>query len=553
MLCFALLALTACSDNLFGSGGSSGSDCRSDIKCWRLKAENEFRSGKYADSYESYSKIVSIDSTASVGYFGMAKAGLWMKGINPFDVFRFFNLEDGEIPFINEEIFVQNRYYQGMKFAYGPLSILERRDSLTALYELHLSNPTNPSQSERVSKFREAFCVDQVCKDTLGKKSDFPLSDREYKYNSYSGGLLISSTAKSLLAIFDLNNDGCIAKRGEPGIDNPGDTANAKAWEDWGCSRNGHGKFDYDLSITLIKDPDGNVTVDLSQIEEELEEILGEYYEAINDPRCSIEEMNKEENVDFCAIPSEISSINEALDGFVGDLEEVINILDNLGMKTGENCEEVDEENYCEEVNNAMKDEIEKYKDYASFYKVGTRIDEDGDGCIDEDLLNGMDNDGDGSKSTDARLAPSDPAKPLTWGITNIMGYHSMTGDPEMDKPIRLPAPQNICNNADCTILSRLWPPDDDESDSVTVIRFTQEPGYWTSNSLEDKLRVAQDTACPPQISLEERKALIGGCWRWYDEEKFVRYWLKRELSPDASRKHPSCVACTTDQCLGKE
>ncbi len=533
ILCFALLALVACSDNLFGS--SSESNCGNDVKCWRLKAENEFRDGNYEASYKSYGEILKLDSTASIGYFGMAKAGLWMKGINPFDVFRYVDTDDDKIPFISDSIVTQNRYLQGMRIAAIPLSKLKTRDSLTTLYELHQKNdPAN--QSDSLSKFREDFCGNSktgACYDnSKNPREPFPLSDMEYKYNSYYGGLLISIMAKTLLEFFDTNEDGCITRRGGiPKVDNPGDEKDTKAWEKWGCEKKGD-RFGYDLPVKLVKDSTGNFSVDLSQTLESIEIDYQYYLDHPDEP-----------------LPQEIDDINKKIDDFNGNMNDVIDILNVSGGES--------EDSWQEEMN--------KYKDFAAFYRVSTRIDEDGDGCIDEELLNGQDNDGDGIKGENSRLASLDPDSPI-FGKTGI--NHSMIGtNPEdpasINNSINLPVvlgyvdisvppedrttPYYICNTSDCSAQTPLW---GDSTGLVTAVGFTQEPGYWITDDLELKLKVAQDTACPPQYDLDFRKINVGGCWQYYDNEKFVNYWLKRKLARDKKRIHPTCEACTSTACL---
>jgi len=537
----AVLSLMSCSDNLFGSSGGS-SNCGKDIKCLRLEAENAFRRGTpdgYRAAHSAYSKIVSIDSTASVGYFGMAKAGLWMEGVNPFEVFSYVKLDSSIIPFVGDPINIKNKYLQGMRSAAVPLSNLQRRDSLTVLYERHMKDKQSSDSS--LIRFREAFCKPEPCRDTTGEKRHFPLSDREYKYNTYQGGFLISTMAKAILDFFDTNGDGCITRRGTPGIDKPFDNK----WNLWGCKGK---ENEYDLPIKLIK-KDGVITIELN-ILNDLEEVMVDYYAKQDEPRCK--NITNDVDEEYCnEIPSELVGLNNKLESFTGSIEEVIDILNTVGMK--DECED-EIGGTCEEGD--WQEEINKYKEYATFFRVGTRIDEDGDGCIDEDLLNGLDNDGDGVQGANARIARTDPADPLSWGVTNMMGFHSMTGNPDDDKPIKIPVGQNsyVCNDKLCNNKNFLYPTDEDEDKShVTVIAFTRKPGYWTSDDLEEKLRVAQDTVCPPKISLQQRRDRIGGCWLFYDEEKFVKYWLKRGLalpSVRATRVHPSCQKCEGLECL---
>jgi len=542
-LCLALLVLVACSDNLFGSSSSGNSDCGKDIKCLRLDAENTFREGKYQKSYDICSKIVEIDSTVSFGYFGMAKASLWLREINPLGIFSLVKTEKDECPFMGEDMRVQNNYLQAMKNIIPVLSSLDRRDSLTALYEFHkrdsLSRATNGrgfdttfiikvikdgisndtvkvSLEERLMDFREVFCGNSsigACFDTTQGKKSFPLSDREYKSSYFGGILLLSSFSKAVLNIFDTNNDGCLTRRGTDSIDFPKDSE----WGKWGCV----GNPDYDLPISLKcpKDENGKmqVIIDSEQILGELQKELGDYYDCVAT------------NPETCAVPDGVKDINKTIDNFDGDFKEVENVLGGLGLTTSEDPDSP-----------SLKDEIDKYKAYASFYKLGSHIDEDGDGCVDEELLDGLDNDGDGFISENARLSPIDP-NDLFWGIgamNSSMWGNNLYADAENKKynePRRLRPPVRIYNSPDYDYGSytELSP---DPDGFVTVIGFTQEgypngDKYWTSRDMELKLKVAQDKKCTnPEFgsSLEEhleyRIKKIGGCWPYYNIEKFKKY-----------------------------
>jgi hypothetical protein len=551
ILCFALLALVACSENLFGSSGSG--NCDKDVKCLQTDAENAFRNHDYKKAYNIYSQIVGIDSTVSAGYFGMAKAGLWMNGVNPFEVFAHVKRKEGEIAFMDLCPSEQNRYFQGMKRAGPMLRELERRDSLTALYEFHRRNIDYGfdttftvmeedgtvaeviSLEKRLKNFRATHCSTSEC-------PGFPLSDRVLRYNAYSGGLLISTISEKILNTMDTNKDGCIAKRPDVKKCNsdpaykccgdydfgPGEPTQLQAWANWGCAKNSNGNYSYDLSINLALNESGGFEIDINQLLEDMQ--LDDFYEKQrNDPKIEL--------------PDDIKDFNKKMDEFNESMDEIMSVMGKFKDK-----------NNGDEVPFGWENDIGEYKDYSTFYKVGTNIDEDGDGCIGEDIMDGQDNDGDGLKNSNSRLASLNNPH---YADDGLMGFHGMTGNPDDDMPIRININDSdfgrIANNPERTIFADLNP---DEDGFVNVIKFTQKPGYWTSNNRDDKLRVAQDTACPPKISLEERKTLIGGCWPNYTEEKFVKYWLKRELArlvDQEKRVHDTCKKCkTTAECLGR-
>jgi len=538
VLYFALLVLAACGENWYGNSPSGGSD----IKSMRSDAESAFRKGDYKGSYTLCSLIVVKEPSSSFGYFGMAKAGLWQYGVSPLSVFSIIKPLEGECPFMGEDIKVRNNYLQAMRKIFNALSELDRRDSLTALYEFHVrakkdkgwardtifdvtidNQQERQTLDERLSDFRKTFCGNSPsndCNDTTsGKRKPFPLSDREYK-NSYFGGiLLLSSFSKWFLDFFDTNKDSCLTRSPGvgriPGIDYPSSTAE---WKKWGCvGTNGLNSKDFDLSISLKCPRDSitgemSVVVDSKQILDDLNEDMQEYYECVY--KCT-------KNCDTECKQEQIGDFNNKLDDFGDSFEDVSNILDGMGLG-GSGDPDIDQ--------GSLKDEIDKYKAYSSFYKMGTHFDEDGDGCIDEELLDGQDNDGDGFANENARLSPTDPndkyygISPMNNSMFGNNRYRDNTNW-EYNKPVYFNQPVKICNAPDCSIFTML--PLNEEG-WVTVINFTQKAypdgkKYWTTNNADLKLRIVQDKDCS-KYKLQDRINLIGGCWPWYSQQQFDEY-----------------------------
>jgi hypothetical protein len=473
----------------------------------------------------------------------MAKASLWGHGINPLSIFSLVKpkntgecREDEECPcpFIGKEIKVQNDFFQAMKKIVFVLSELSRRDSLTYLYELNVKGLStikdDTSLTRRLSEFKKEYeCDNKKCSKPV------PLSDREFKYSYFGGILLLSTFSKGFLGFFDTSGNDCIAMEGDS-THNPGNyLKNKDEWENewkWGC-KSGVGGASYDLdlsrSINCPRDKDGNMSViiDTQKILEDLLKDVENYFE--NAFNCT-------EDCEKVPLPLGLGGINEKIDNFSGDFKEVEDVLNNFGF-SGDGGTEGDTED--------LKSEIEKYRAYTSFFKVATHRDEDGDGCIDEELLDGQDNDGDGFVNENSRLAPKDPDDRY-WGVSSM--NNSMYGGTkfsryrndenwEYNKPVRLRPPVIICNTPptpDCSVGTELEP---DEDGWVTVINFTQlgypdGTKYWTMSTQEKeakdlRLAVAQDTLCLI-YNLEFRQKTIGGCWPYYDEQKFRDYHCRR-------------------------
>jgi hypothetical protein len=228
---------------LFGSPGGSGkSECGADPACLRIEAEELFRKAKYEESYQAYKKITTIDHKLSVGWFGMAKAGMWRWRVTPFNIAgiakEFEDLEEIE-PFkmIQElEMTKRNDYLQGGKVAYRAL-------------------------------------------DTLEKLEKAGLSDMEFKSESFKLSLLLSKTLYEVLGsrVFDAWRVGCIydSKPSDPLA--------------YGCDVS---TLRFDKSYMLNFDENGNFTVDFEAFQEylETEEGVEELVTLVNDLLENLEE-----------------------------------------------------------------------------------------------------------------------------------------------------------------------------------------------------------------------------------------------------------------------
>jgi len=411
---------------------------------------------------------------------------------------------------------MRNKYFQAMKNIAPILTELNRRDSLTNLYECYKTNKNCDSDSLR-KEFGKTFCGStQNCIDTAGIRESFPLSDREYKRSYFGNILLLSVFSKWFLNLLDTNNDSCLTR-------SKVEIESSSEWKEWGCQNDaGNFTYDWNLSPKCIKDSTGSISVviDPRILLDELNTQMDEYYDKVK--ACATTGINCES----ITVPPEIDNFNGKIDNFSGDFKEVEDVLNSLGL-TGSSDPDMEGKNLLDELNN--------YRAYASFYKMGAHIDLDGDGCIDEELLDGLDNDGDDFINENARLAPIEPTDPrYTFSLMNSsMWGDNRFGDSENNKynrPIRLDPPVFVCNDPECKKPRELKP---DSLGKVTVIGFTQElypagskyagKQYWTSRDPDLKLRVAQDTLCE-KYNLEARQDSIGGCWPYYDSKKFYEY-----------------------------
>lgn len=141
------------------------------------------------------------------------------------------------------------------------------------------------------------------------------------------------------------------------------------------------------------------------------------------------------------------------------------------------------------------------------FYKFGDGIDNDGDGCVDEEIYDGVDNDGDGLVDEDLRIVPilRDADSVITFiGIAKDSLDHDLDGFKE--------------DSLERTI--------DRNGLFLFAVGF---PTISASDSsfADLRRRIASDADSNNILyPLSVRKALIGRCWNNYSEEDF-RAWFR--------------------------
>lgn len=143
------------------------------------------------------------------------------------------------------------------------------------------------------------------------------------------------------------------------------------------------------------------------------------------------------------------------------------------------------------------------------FYRLGDGIDNDGDGCVDEEILDGIDNDGDGLIDEDLRLVPL--AKDSDSLVTFIgIGADSLDHDKNGEKE----------DAAERTLL---------EYGTLLFARDFERISRSDSAMLEIRKAIAQDTdSTNIRYPLETRKALVGRCWNNYSKEDFKAWFRNR-------------------------
>lgn len=167
------------------------------------------------------------------------------------------------------------------------------------------------------------------------------------------------------------------------------------------------------------------------------------------------------------------------------------------------------------------------------FLSIGNSRDDDGDGCVDEEIPDGEDNDGDGEIDEDLRHYSSfvmdvDTANPLNsnpskireiknidlYKLLDVDGDGTLSKDDEDERTFVYPSTKKR------------------ETEGNYLFNFAKDLS-WAGSASNMDARIAQkeksrlDTdSTNIQYNLEWRKANIGGCWNNYNEDRF-KAWFK--------------------------
>jgi hypothetical protein len=207
------------------------------------------------------------------------------------------------------------------------------------------------------------------------------------------------------------------------------------------------------------------------------------------------------------------------------------------------------------------------------FYKFGNSRDDDGDGCVDEEVLDNYDNDGDGEIDEDVRDSRSivlmrkrpqnyaelistshdatvyDLTKAQVDSVKFIEKYHPVDIDMNgVFGPVYEGDPESPPNDPYEWHYVYSDPNERDEQKNH-LLQFTDKIKFkYTKNGLflekdndpvmqdaeeiesliKNKELIRKDSLYPPKYSLTDRQKMVGGCWNNYTEERFLQ-WFNRE------------------------
>ena len=403
-----------------------------------------FNQQQYEASMNAYAKAIAEDSTRSMAYYGYSKAAMQLYDINASQLLKEFNSsQSGNLPFLGQPDTVKTNYLQAMGRVKWALGQLTKRDTLTRWWKLwknieNIDPKAFPKDHKRAS-FMDTVYFTRAEAGMVGyyPLSKFPLSDMAMSYTKIAPDQGLTELIYSVLNLQDFDDNDTIDDRDQ-------------------------------LLTQLSFNLDEGFKVDS----------LSNISDSLSNPQTR-------DNVN-----NMIKNVSEG----IGSAGNVVNLLGSMlpGGDTDSSTISGDSsstDDFGEIVTGDVDSIVSSMGSTITFYQFGDGMDNDGDGCIDEEILDGKDNDGDGFTDEDARV---------TKGI-QVLGSSSFTDD-------------GIDNDKDGDV---------DEADELVDIN-DQLIGFTKTNFIKGDLYkdkafkswVQQNAT--EQTVIDSAKVSIGGCWRNY-------------------------------------
>lgn len=293
----------------------------------------------------------------------------------------------------------------------------------------------------------------------------FPLSDRKVRYSNFSASYAFLEFANLLLKFRYTN-------------------------------------IDFPVSISL--DANNNVVVNIDSL----------YNSAVNDSSVA-----NQFNSSIDSLQSSLSIVTGTIIPTVTTLLSGTSLMDSITGST-------DTSGVSEVVNDVVTDKVNSVDQTISFYKIGDKIDNDGDGCVDEEVLDGKDNDGDGFVDEDLRLVPllRTNGNVADAGYSEI--YYIGIGTDSLDHD----GNGILENQEERSFIYQDTLERKTKNDYRLVFSKDFETGA-ASDSLKTYYRttvMADTDSTNVKYSLAWRQKNIGGCWVNYSDEQFKAWFRNR-------------------------
>lgn len=441
--------------NIFNPSGTSDAE-EENADALIAYAQKQYRAARYGEASDLFAKAIALDSTKSEAYFGLAKSSMRAEGANPFSLLELVTSADSnEIPFMNSPKSEQNIYYRSMLVVEQALAPLIHRDTLTELWEHAAKGDKDPAYEGTLETKLQLRVLEFRATYKSGKSYKYPPTNESFPVSDrkYKYRRFQADYAVADFASLLLS----VLDLNRDGYINESDP-----------------------SIGFTIGENGEVNIDVSEV----------LTAATTDSTFA-------------------TGLNENIDALANGTADVADLIESLGLDLGQGQDSTTDQATKEE----LQTQIANLGDAVKFYKIGDKMDNDGDGCVDEELMDTVDNDDDGFIDEDLRLVPNPLQQPGIDGWDN-------DGDGLVD----------LFDTDE--YWSGLLPPAVDENnkrllpfiESLTA-NIPDSSGVMSRNTniVTDKLLIVHDSL-GTEYPLEVRKTRIGGCWHYYNETSFQNY-----------------------------
>jgi len=460
------LLLAGC--NLFNPSGTgdAGDGAQGNI----TSGEVLYQQGKYAESMAAFSKAISEDSTKSLAYYGYAKASVGLYNISVNSILNDLDSSSNQdtaqknsvnIPLLNHSRADLTSRLDAAIDVNKVLDILAKRDSLTRYFNYLRDTSSKALEAEdslndSLYHKRVVFMKGYLAKADLNtpgyyQRSQFPLTDFAMPIKNISGDYGVYKLIQGLNGTYDLNSDGNI------------DSA----------------EYAFRTRLTLTSSGGGFGNAD-----------------SVKSSLTDTATRNGFNNV-IQNLGSSLGASSSILKQFIPTTSST-DTSSNASSSTTDNLDSI----------------VQSLGSTIVFYQFGDKKDNDGDGCIDEEVLDSKDNDFDAFVDEDARIvAPTDTVTYQDLIDNDHNGVINDAGEAPVGKTVNSTNPQWL------GFVNTFYKNNQSHPDSAWVKIRKGDANINLRIQIQNDsltLKTPSQLATTYKPQLDSAKKYIGGCWRNY-------------------------------------
>ncbi len=328
--------------NIFNPSGEG--DAGTDASGNTSHGEELFRQKDFAGAMSAFEKAIGEDSANSMAYYGYAKAAVRYYKLNVNGILKDLDStkNGGSLTFLNHDDNALTKRLQAAVKVNRVLGLLTDRDTLTRRFNKYLKG------NDSADFMRKYLDSANMGKPGFRKRSRFPLIDFIMPYDKVVVDFTAFEVLYNVTRLYDLDQNDIIDSR------------------------------DALMKKIHFGKGDGGFSVDsLSSIRADLQ----------NDPVAR-------------------DNLNSLIQNVSGGLASASQLAALIGGGKSGGSDTGKDSSLSGSSGNDVTKVINDLGDAITFYQFGDSRDNDGDGCVDEEIMDGKDNDGDGFVDEDARVVP---------------------------------------------------------------------------------------------------------------------------------------------------